>query len=82
MRRIVCRMGPHSPLERQWPDNVGRERRLLREHPEWTISRHKPEGWPVTAPTTYEATDGVITLRSDDLGAVLDLVERAMQDGD
>lgn len=79
---MVPLMGPpQSPLEAQWPDNVGREHRLLRDHPEWNIKRYKPEGWPVTAPTTYEATDGTVTLRSDDLGALLDLVERAMRDG-
>lgn len=76
-------MGPDSPLERQWPDNTVRERRLLRDHPEWTVSRHTPEGGPTSEkPTVFEATDGVVTLRSDDLGAVLDMVELAMQDGD
>jgi len=59
---------------------VTREDRLLREHPEWNIKRIGPEGWPI-APTTYEATDGVVTLRSLDLGAILDLKERAMRDG-
>jgi hypothetical protein len=79
-------MGPNeqrhlSPLEATWPDNISRERRLLREHPEWRISRHKPDGWPAE-PVTFEATDGAVTIRSDDLGALLNLVERAMQDGD
>jgi hypothetical protein len=79
-------MGPHSdrhlsPLEGQWADNVTRERRLLRDHPEWMIERHKTEGWPMTAPTTYKATNGVVTLTSDDLGALLGLIERAMREG-
>jgi hypothetical protein len=74
-------MGPHSGLEAQWPDNVDRERRLLRDHPEWTVKRLKDDGAPQTAPVTYEATDGTVTLRSQDLGAVLDLVERAMSEG-
>ncbi len=71
-------MGPNSPLESQWPDNVARERRLLREHPEWTIKRLRSESFV----TTYEATDGTVTLKSLDLGSVLDLIERAMRDGD
>ena len=29
-------------------------------------------------PTTYEATDGTVTVRSLDLGAVLDLMEKAI----
>lgn len=70
-----------SPLERRVVDNVAREQRLLRDHPSWKIERHKPENWP-TEPITFEATDEVVTLRSTDLGALLDLVERAMQDGD
>jgi hypothetical protein len=70
---------PHSELERVWHDNVKREHHILHEHPEWTIKRDKPEDWP-KHPVTYEATDGTVTLRSQDLGALLDLVERAMRD--
>jgi hypothetical protein len=77
-------MGPGaapSPLERSWPDSVTREDRLLREHPEWTIKRIRPEVIG-THPTTYEATDGTVTLRSVDLGAVLDMIEHALREGD
>lgn len=79
-------MGPNeprylSPLEAAWPDSVTWERRLLRDHPEWTISRLKPDAWP-REPVTYVATDGVVTIRSTDLAALLNQVERAMSDGD
>lgn len=70
---------PHSALEAVWADNVAREKKLLQEHPEWVIKRLKPDAWPVE-PVTYEASDGTVTLRSLSLGALLNLVERAMQE--
>lgn len=70
---------PHSPIERAWPDNVGREDQFLKDHPDWTIKRIKPPHWP-GEPMTYEATDGVITITSHDLGALLNQVERALRE--
>jgi hypothetical protein len=74
-------MGPdaYSALERTWPDSVTREQRLLKAHPEWRIKRLSAKG--TVLPTVYEATDGVITLRSEDLGRVLDLIEAALREG-
>jgi hypothetical protein len=71
---------PLSPLEGTWRDNVKRERRLLEDHPDWTIKRLRPEGGPQTD-VTYKASNGVVTHTSKDLGVVLDLVERAMREG-
>jgi hypothetical protein len=72
---------PHqSALERSWPDNVKREDKLLEQYPSWSIKRLRAEGESALRPTTYEATDGVVTVRSLDLGAVLDLMEKAIRE--
>ena len=72
-------MRPHDHLELVYTDNVKKEDRLLAEHPDWTLKRIRPEGATSPAQVTYEATDGKVTLRSDDLGIVLRLMERAIE---
>jgi len=69
-------MGPHTP----YVDNVAKEDKLLKEHPDWTVKRIRPEGATSPAQVTYEATDGNVTVSSDDLGIVLRLMERAIRE--
>lgn len=70
--------GAHSPIESVWRDNVARRAAFERDHPEWRISQIRPDGWPMVT-DSYEASDGVVTVRADDLGRVLDLALYAIR---
>jgi hypothetical protein len=75
-------MEPHRHLEPVYVDNVAKEDKLLAQHPDWTLKRLRPEGAKSPAQVTYEASNGAVTVTSDDLGLVLKLMERAIQEGE
>lgn len=68
-----------SALESTWQDNIARERKFLRDNPNWTIKRIKADSRPAE-PVTFEASDGTMTLRSADLGQLLNLAEQAIRE--